>query len=83
LDKEETVSHFLVFYSRKNGEDPRVERIEDPAEAVQRLLEAESQFAGDPVHGVVMLVAKDEDDLRRTHSHYFSSVEELVRQAAG
>ena len=77
------MSHFLVFYSRKRAEVPRVERIEDSAEAVQRLLEAERGIAGDPLHGVVLLVAEDEDDLRRTHSHYFSSVEELVRQAAG
>jgi hypothetical protein len=64
-----------------NGEAARVERIEDPREAVRRLLEAERSIAGDPGHGVVMLVAKDEDDLRRTHAHYFSSFEELVRQA--
>lgn len=75
------MSHFLVFYSREHSEDPRVERIEDAAEAVRRLLEAEHALAGDRAHGVVMLVADDEDDLRRTHAHYFASLEELLRQA--
>jgi hypothetical protein len=75
------VSHFLVFYSRLGDEQARVERIEDPADGVLRLLEAERSLAEDPDHGVVMLVADDEDDLRRTHSHYFASVEDLVRQA--
>jgi hypothetical protein len=77
------MSNFLVFYSRKRQEEPRVERVDDSDEAVRRLLDAERKLAGDPLHGVVLLVAEDEADLRRTHSHYFSSVEELVRQAAG
>ena len=55
--------------------------IEDAAEAVRRLLEAEHALAGDRSRGVVMLVADDEDDLRRTHAHYFASLEELLRQA--
>lgn len=75
------MSHFLVFYSHEHSEDPRVERIEDAAEAVRRLLEAEHELAGDRSHRVVMLVADDEDDLRRTHAHYFESFEELLRQA--
>ena len=73
------MSHFVVFYSR--GRDkPIIERIEDHDEAVRRLLEAEHELADDPSRGVVMLVADDEEDLRRTHAHYFSSIEELLRQ---
>lgn len=75
------MSHFLVFYSREHSEDPRVERIEDASEAVRRLLEAEHALSGDRSNGVVMLVADDEDDLRRTHAHYFASFEELIRHA--
>jgi hypothetical protein len=75
------MSHFLVFYSREQSEGPRVERIEDSTEAVRRLLAAEHALADDRSHGVVMLVADDEDDLRRTHAHYFASVEDLLRQA--
>jgi hypothetical protein len=75
------MSHFLVFYSREQSEEPRVERIEDSTEAVRRLLQAEHALAGDRSHRVVMLVADDEEDLRRTHAHYFESVEDLLRQA--
>ena len=73
------MSHFLVFYSRNAGDQPRVVLV-DEAEAVQQLLEAERRLADDPTHGVVMLVAENEDDLRRTHAHYFESIEDLLAQ---
>jgi hypothetical protein len=73
------MSHFLVFYDRGRQGEPEVKRIEDSNEAVAALLEAEHDLAGDPERGVVMLVADDIDDLRRTHAHYFaSSVEDLL-----
>ena len=76
------MSHFLVFYRRGASEESVVERIEDSDEAVRRLLEAERDLADDPSRGVVMLVADDEDDLRRTHAHYFSSIDDLLRPVA-
>jgi hypothetical protein len=76
------MSNFLVFYTRGQSTEPVVERIDDHDEAVQRLLEAERELAGNPARGVVMLVAEDEDDLRRTHAHYFLSIEELLSHPA-
>jgi hypothetical protein len=73
------MSHFLVFYDRSRQGAPDVEQIDDPARAVERLLEAEREIANDPQRGVVMLVADHLDDLKRTHAHYFvSSIEDLL-----
>jgi hypothetical protein len=44
-------------------------------------VDAERALRGDDRHGVVLLVAEDEETLRRTHSHYFSSVDELLSKA--
>ena len=77
------MSYFLVFYSRGVGDEARVKRLEDEGEAIHQLLEAERELAADPSHGVVMLVAESEDDLRQTHSHYFAaSVKDLLRDSA-
>lgn len=76
------MTNFLVFYSRTSNE-PRVETIADDTEAVQRLLEAERELANDPLQRVVLLVADDLDDLRRTHAHYFTSIDDLLRQPVG
>ena len=74
------MSHFLVFYSRNRNDDPRVVLVEDERDAVRQLLEAERRLADNPSQGVVMLVADNEADLRRTHSHYFESIEDLLSQ---
>jgi hypothetical protein len=70
------MSHFLLIYDRAHRYDPRIERFEDGTEAMRRLLEAERQL--EPGQGAVLLVADDEDDLRLTHSHYFTSFDELL-----
>ena len=74
------MSHFLVFYSRQPSVETVVQEYADPEDAVRHLLYAERELGGDPSRGVVMLVADSEEDLRRTHSHYFASIEELLRQ---
>ena len=71
--------NFLIFYTRGRDSEPVIERIDDHDEAVRRLFKAERELANDPARGVVMLVADDEADLRRTHAHYFFSLEELLR----
>jgi hypothetical protein len=72
------MSHFLVIFDRQKHVEPLIERHEDPAAAVARLFEVEGELRGDQSRGVVLLVADDESDLRRTHSHYFKTVEELL-----
>jgi hypothetical protein len=77
------MSHFLVTFHRRRVAPPHVERIEDPDEAISRLFESEKRLRNDPDRDVVMLVADSEDELRRTHAHYFKSFDELMELARG
>ena len=45
---------------------------------MNRLFEAERLVRVNPQLEVVLLTAADEDDLRRTHSRYFESVDEIL-----
>jgi len=73
------MSLFLLTYSRGKHEEPTIERIEDPAEAVQRFAEAgDAHRNGNGDHGVVLLSADSEETLRRTHMHYFMSLDEML-----
>jgi hypothetical protein len=74
------MSYFLMRYTRLGREDPIIERFEDSDEALERLSEEEKRVRGTN-EGVVLLVADDEADLRRTHAHYFQSLNELRDEA--
>jgi hypothetical protein len=76
------MSYFLVIFDRRRRTEAVVERIEDPDLAVERLFELEKQLAepGEK-RSVVLLVADDEEEIRRTHSHYFKSFDELLELA--
>ncbi len=74
------MSLFLLTFSRRDGSQPAIERFEDPEEAMERFAERERELRGSEDKGVVLLVADDEDTLRRTHSHYFSNVDEILAQ---
>jgi hypothetical protein len=72
------VSYFLVIYDRRKHHETVVERIEDEDAALTRLFQLEDQLLGsENGQGVVLLVADDEEEIRRTHSHYFKSFDEL------
>ena len=71
------MSYFLVIHHR--SAPATVERLEDPGDAQRRLFELEHELRDDPDRGVVLLVAEREEDLRRTHAHYFTeSLDELM-----
>jgi hypothetical protein len=70
------MSHFLLIFDRLKRQDLRVERIEDPNEAMTRLRDAERHL--DEGQGAVLLVAESEEDLRLTHAHYFTSFDDLL-----
>jgi hypothetical protein len=74
------MTRFLLTYDRRRHHSDVVV-IDDQALALERLFAAERELRTNPDLEVVMLVAEDEDDLRRTHSHYFESLDELL--AAG
>jgi hypothetical protein len=72
------MSHFLVIHSRTDQRATRVERIDDARKAQERLFELEDEFRDDPERDVVLLIADREEDLLRTHGHYFKDTQELM-----
>ncbi len=73
------MSLFLLTFRKGTREPPTLRRFEDPELAMGEFTAAERrhrELADDL--GVVLLIADDEDTLRRTHAHYFASVAELL-----
>ncbi|HTR33073.1 MAG TPA: hypothetical protein VMH47_04270 [Gaiellaceae bacterium] len=75
------MSFFLLTYRRQADADPAIVRFEDSTEAMSAFVNAERALRDDETQGVVLLVAEDEQTLRRTHSHYFSTFDELLAEA--
>jgi len=73
------VPQFLIVYNQNNG-DVTVDRFDDDARehAMERRYELEREHRLDPHIEVVLLGARSEDVLRRTHARYFKTVRELV-----
>lgn len=67
---------FLLKFDRKDR-TVEVEEL-DSVHVLDRLFEAEQLLRDQPEMEVVLLTAQDEGDLRRTHSRYFESVDELL-----
>ena len=72
------MSLFLLTYYRDRRHKTTVETIGDGSLALERLFAAEQDARSHPEVEVVLLTAADEDDLHRTHSRYFESVDELL-----
>lgn len=68
---------FLLTHDRRTRRTD-VEPIGDESIVLEKLFAAEARIRTQPDLEVVLLSAADEDDLRRTHSRYFESVEELL-----
>lgn len=75
------MSLYLLIFDRTNPTSVEVEEFADPRKAVESLLTAERLRGKRPELEIVLLNATDEDDLRRTHSRYFESIEELLELA--
>jgi hypothetical protein len=73
------MSLFLLTFHRRKLAPPRLTELE-PELALYRLVEAEEELR-DTEYGVVLLVADDEEALRRTHSQYFETFDELLEPA--
>lgn len=73
------MSLFLLTFHRRKLAEPTLVELE-PGEALVRLLESEDEFLGSEF-GVVLLVAEDEEALRRTHAQYFETFDELLEPA--
>jgi hypothetical protein len=76
------MSYFLLTYDSRDGREPQIVEFADSAEAMDRFVAAERQHrAMKDGKGVVLLVADDVETLRRTHSHYFMTTDELLQAA--
>lgn len=73
---------FLVVYNQLTGEVELQEYADDAREeALERRFALELEHRLDPHIEVVLLGARSEDVLRRTHARYFKTVRELVENA--
>lgn len=71
---------FLIVYNQRTGEVSIDRFADDAREAAQEqrfALEREHRL--EPHIEVVLLGARSEDVLRRTHARYFKTVQELVQ----
>lgn len=75
------MSYFLIIFDRRGALDPEVIRIEDERAATEKLFSIEDRLGLDGTRGVVMLGADSEDELRRTHGHYFKTGKQLLEPA--
>lgn len=74
--------HFLIVFSRPEGElvEP-VRAYDDAAAAFRDRFERERRYREMPAIEVVVLSAESEDAIRQTHARYFLSTSELIGSA--
>jgi protein-disulfide isomerase-like protein with CxxC motif len=73
------MSFYLVTFSRGEDANSVVEAFEDAEEAMAQFVAAErAHRERQDGKGVVLLIADDEETLRRTHSHYFVPTDQLL-----
>jgi hypothetical protein len=75
------MQHYLVIYDRREGQIVRHRRFRAAGLALAARFEAEREFRENPDIEVVVLGAESWKSLRRTHSRYFQSVQELAGTA--
>jgi ppGpp synthetase/RelA/SpoT-type nucleotidyltranferase len=71
---------FLVAYRRSRGQLLEAESFsgKEPSLSQQRRRELEQKYQGEPDVEVVLLLARSEENLRKTHSRYFERLDELA-----
>lgn len=76
------LKHFLVVFDRADGRLLRVDEYLDPREAMSARFSAERLHRHSPNIEIVVLGAKSETALHRTHARYFEDVPALARRTA-
>ena len=73
---------FLIVYNQQTGAVELTEFADDDRDtALERRFALEREHRLEPHIEVVLLGARSEDVLRRTHARYFKTVRELVESA--
>jgi hypothetical protein len=76
------VPQFLIVYNQLTGKVELKEYADDAREeALERRFALEREHRLEPHIEVVLLGARCEDVLKRTHARYFKTVRELVESA--
>jgi hypothetical protein len=75
------LKHFLLIYDRRRGVliETREFQGAQRKEALRAQFDAEDAHRERPEIEVVVLGASSWDDIQRTHSRYFKSLDELMR----
>jgi hypothetical protein len=69
---------YLLTYYRDGSHETEVKPIEDHDLALDLLRQAEEKARNRPELEVVLLTSTSIDDIKRTHSRYFKSADELL-----
>ena len=69
------MTYFILTFDRRRSE-VALEPFEDVDMALERLHRAE--VAQKPGQEIVLLYARSEEDLRRTHARYFHGIDEMI-----
>lgn len=73
---------FLIVYNQSTGEVELSEYADDAREeALERRFALEREHRLEPHIEIVLLGARSEDVLKRTHARYFKTVRELLESA--
>jgi hypothetical protein len=75
------MNHYLIVFDRSNSDVIRCEQYETRSEALQARFAAEREFGHSDDIEVVVLGARSQDAMRRTHSRYFKGLSQLLDAA--
>jgi hypothetical protein len=73
------MKHYLLVYNRREGRILRRRAYRVAADALQARFAAEREFLGQPDIEVVVLGGASWTAVERTHSRYFSRVQDLAK----
>lgn len=71
--------NFLLVFNRRTGERSELQEFANAGDAIRARFELEQSHRGEPDVEVVVLTARSESEIRRTHSRYFETVDELTQ----
>ena len=73
------VSFFLLTFSRRGDDEPTLETLDNSVDAMEQFVLSERLHRDqNDGCGVVLLIADDQETLRRTHTHYFATGSGLI-----
>jgi hypothetical protein len=73
------MKHYLLVYSRREGRILRRRAYRGASDALEARFDAEREYKGQPDIEVVVLGGESWASVKRTHSRYFSRVQDLAK----